>query len=425
MKKNILLLFAFSFCIHSYSQKFDEYFNDSTLRIDYMFSGDAKQQHISIDKLNCSPRWYGKRNKLSEIPVEGNGQITVRDHKSHKTIYKNSFSTLFQEWLSYDEAKTTSKSFQNVFIVPMPKDTVDITVDLRNNRREIMSTFTHQVVPTDILIRKIGFKDRTKYINILQPEDTSNCIHIAYVAEGYKDSEMNTFVDDVNKAVESLFFYEPFKSLKSKFSIVAVESPSIESGTSEPGKGIWKKTALSSHFDTFYSERYLTTLNLEDLHDWLAGIPYEHIIVLVNSPRYGGGGVLNSYNLTTAHNPRTKPVVVHEFGHSFAGLGDEYGYDFELIPMYPKDVEPWEPNLTTLADFHGKWEDMISNKTMIPTPVNEKTKKQVGVFEGGGYAVKGAYRPMFDCRMRTNEYPEFCPVCRRAISRIINFYTGK
>ena len=107
MKKNILLLFAFAFCIHSYSQKFDEYFKDSTLRIDYMFSGNSQQQQISIDKLNCSPRWYGKRNKLSEIPVEGNGQITVRDHKSHKTIYKNSFSTLFQEWLSYDEAKTT------------------------------------------------------------------------------------------------------------------------------------------------------------------------------------------------------------------------------------------------------------------------------------------------------------------------------
>ena len=203
----------------------------------------------------------------------------------------------------------------------MPKDTVDITVDLRNNRREIMSTFTHQVVPTDILIRKIGFKDRTKSINIQQPEDTANCIHIAYVAEGYKESEMNIFVDDVKKAVESLFYYEPFKSLKSKFSIVAVEAPSIESGTSEPGKGIWKKTALSSHFDTFYSERYLTTLNLEDLHDWLAGIPYEHIIVLVNSSRYGGGGVLNSYNLTTAHNSRTKPVVVHEFGHSFAEIG--------------------------------------------------------------------------------------------------------
>lgn len=425
MKKNILLLFAFAFCINSYSQKFDEFFKDSTLRIDYIFSGNTKQQQISVDKLNCSPRWYGKRNRLSEIPVEGNGQITVRDHKSHKVIYKNSFSTLFQEWLSYDEAKTTSRSFQNVFIVPMPKNTADITVDLRNNRREIMTTFTHQVVPTDILIRKIGFKDRTKYINIQQPQDTSNCIHIAYVAEGYKENEMNVFLDDVNKAVESLFFYEPFKSLKSKFSIVAVESPSIDSGTSEPGKGIWKKTALSSHFDTFYSERYLTTLNLEDLHDWLAGIPYEHIIVLVNSSRYGGGGILNSYNLTTAHNPRTKPVVVHEFGHSFAGLGDEYGYDFELIPMYPKDVEPWEPNLTTLADFHGKWEDMISHKTKIPTPVNDQTKKHVGVFEGGGYAVKGVYRPMFDCRMRTNEYPEFCPVCRRAITRLINFYTEK
>lgn len=425
MKKYFFLFIALFCCTSIYAQHFEKYFNDSTLRIDYIFSGNSKSLSISIDKLNCSPRWYGKKNRLAETPVEGNGQITVRDHKTRQVIYKNSFSTLFQEWLSYDEAKTTSKSFQNVFVVPMPKDTVDITVDLRNNRREIMTTFTHQVVPTDILIRKIGFKDRTDYVNIQQAKDTAKCIHIAYVAEGYQKNEMNIFIDDVKKAVESLFFYEPFKSMRDRFNIVAVESPSTDSGTSEPGKGIWKKTALSSHFDTFYSERYLTTLNLEDLHDWLAGIPYEHIIVLVNSPRYGGGGVLNSYNLTTAHNPHTKPVVVHEFGHSFAGLGDEYGYDFELIPMYPKDIEPWEPNLTTLADFHGKWEDMISKGTKIPTPVNDKTKKHVGVFEGGGYAVKGVYRPMYDCRMRTNEYPEFCPVCQRAISNLIKFYTDK
>ena len=87
-----------------------------------------------------------------------------------------------------------------------------------------------------------------------------------------------------------------------------------------------------------------------------------------------------------------KPVVVHEFGHSFAGLADEYAYEQEQIPMYPHDVEPWEKNITTLADFHGKWENMIDKKTKIPTPLSKKEKEavsKVGVFEGAWIQLEG------------------------------------
>ena len=207
--------------------------------------------------------------------------------------------------------------------------------------------------------------------------------------------------------MEALFQHEPFKKLKERFQIIAVKSPSKDSGTSIPGKGIWKNTALGSHFNTFYSDRYLTTLNLKRLHDWLAGTPYEHIIVLVNTDNYGGGGILNSYNLSMTHHPSFKPVVVHEFGHSFAGLADEYAYEQEQIPMYPADIEPWEPNITTLKDFDSKW----------------KSLKGAGLFEGAGYSLKGVYRAYQDCRMRTNEHPVFCPVCQQAIERLIRFYT--
>ena len=407
------------------AQRFNDYFTDKTLRIDYTFAGDAHHQDIYLDELCSSPRWYGKRQRLAELPVEGNGQITVRDHHTKEVIYRNSFSTLFQEWLSYDEVKTTKKSVQNVFLVPMPKDTADITIDIRNNRRQVIASLTHTVIPSDILIRHIGEKDVTPYQTIQRAADTTRCIHIAYIAEGYKKEEMPTFINDVQTAVEALFEHEPFKRMRDRFNIVAVEAPSEESGTSEPGKGIWKNTALHSHFDTFYSERYLTTLNLKEMHDWLAGIPYEHIIVLVNTDKYGGGGILNSYNLSTIHNKHSKPVVVHEFGHSFAGLADEYAYENEAIPMYPHDIEPWEPNITTLKNFHGKWEDMISKGTPIPTPLPRKAKdmNRIGVYEGAGYSLKGVYRALPDCRMRTNEHPAFCPVCQRAIKRLIDFYT--
>lgn len=402
---------------------FDQYFEDKTLRIDYTFSGDFTQQDIYVDKLNVIPRWYGKRHHLAEVPVEGNGQIIVRDHRTQQVIYKNSFSTLFQEWLSYDEAKQIRKSFENVFLVPMPKDTADITVNLMNNRREVMTTLTHQVVPTDILIRHIGERHITPYETLQQAADTNRCIHIAYIAEGYQEQEMPTFLEDAHAAMDALFAHEPFKSMRNRFQITAVKAPSKESGTSEPAKGIWKNTALHSHFDTFYSDRYLTTLNLKELHDWLAGTPYEHIIVLVNTDKYGGGGILNSYNLSMTHHEQFRPVVVHEFGHSFAGLGDEYAYENEAIPMYPHDVEPWEPNLTTLKDFHGKWEDMIDKKTPVPTPATKKNEKKVGVYEGAGYSLNGVYRGMQDCRMRTNQNPEFCQVCLRALTRLIEFYT--
>lgn len=412
-------------------QDFDRFFEDATLRIDYTFSGNAKQQTIAVDELNRVPRWYGKHRRLADIPVEGSGQITVRDHRSQEVIYKNSFSTLFQEWINYPEAKTVTKSFENVFLVPYPKDTIDVTVDLRNNRREVTASLTHTVVPQDILIRHIGENGVTPYVTLLQAKDTANCIHIAYVAEGYKTEEMSTFLADCDTAMTALFAHEPFKSKKDRFNVIAVESPSKDSGTSSPGRGIWKNTALHSHFDTFYSDRYLTTLHLKDLHNWLAGTPYEHIIVLVNTDEYGGGGILNSYNLSMTHHQAFKPVVVHEFGHSFAGLGDEYAYEFEQLPMYPTDVEPWEPNLTTLVDFNGKWENLIDKGTKIPTaePKNTDTpgadakKWKVGAYEPAGYALHGVYRPFPDCRMRTNYHPEFCPACRQAITRLIDFYT--
>lgn len=417
--RRYLTLFVTGFLLfgmaqRSWAQGFSTYFEDRTLRLDYIFSGNRSQQMIAFDQASISPKWYGKRQHLAELPMEGNGQITVRT-KDGTAIYRNSFSTLFQEWLTYDASINSTQAFENVFLVPFPKDTVSVTVDIRNNRREVTATLTHTIVPSDILIRHIGEKGISPYDTLQAPADTSRCINIAFIAEGYTQEEMPLFLSDAYTATEAIFAHEPFKQYRERFNIVAVKTPSLETGTSEPGNGIWKQTALMSQFDTFYSQRYLTTLHLKRLHDLLAGIPYEHIIVLVNTQHYGGGGILNSYNLAMTRHPLFKPVVVHEFGHSFAGLADEYAYDSEPIPMYPLDVEPWEPNITTLANFHGKWENMIDN--------NKQNGNGVSLYEGAGYSLKGIYRGAEDCRMRTNSNPEFCPVCRQAISKLIEFYT--
>ena len=391
------------------AQRFEDYFEDRTLRLDYTFCGDASHQQIYVDELVSIPRWYGRRHRLAEVPLKGNGDITVRSKADGTVIYRHSFSSLFQEWLSTAESKQTQKSFENVFLVPYPRQPVEITVELRNYHDSVFASMTHAVDPTDILIRKAGERLVTPYITLQQAADTSRCIHVAYVAEGYQQHEMGTFLEDCKIAMEALFSHEPFRQMQDRFNMIAVMSPSAESGVSEPGKGIWRNTALGAHFDTFYSARYLTTLHLKKMNDVLAGTPYEHILVLVNGERYGGGGIYNSYTLTDAHGPSFRPVVVHEFGHSFGGLGDEYPYGDD-DPMYFPDTEPWEPNLTTKCDFNGKWEDLVRDG-------------KAGLIEGGGYLTKGVWRGFENCRMRTNEEPEFCLVCQQALIRLINFYT--
>ena len=409
MKKIFIISLLSAIVTCTSAQGFNDWFEDRTLRLDYTFSGDNSQQQLYLDQLSSLPRWYGRRQHLAELPLQGNGQITVRDQASHQVIYRHSFSSLFQEWLSTDESKHTRKSFENVFLVPYPKKPVDITIELRDYHNRVSAAMTHSVDPTDILIRRTGERLVTPYVTLQQAADTSRCIHVAYVAEGYQQHEMGTFLEDCRAAMESLFRHEPFRQMQDRFNMIAVMSPSAESGTSWPAKGIWKNTVLGSHFDTFYSDRYLTTLHLKKLHDVLAGTPYEHIIILVNTDHYGGGGIYNSYNLTYAHGPQFRPVVVHEFGHSFGGLGDEYPYGDD-DPMYFPDTEPWEPNLTTKHDFSGKWEALVS-------------EGRAGLIEGGGYLSKGVWRGFENCRMRTNEEPEFCLVCRQALTRLIDFYT--
>ena len=425
MKKYILPLMCL-LVVNSmlYAQEFSDYFVDKTLRIDYLFTGNASGQSICLDELSSLPSWAGRKHHLAELPLAGNGQIVMKDAASGTVIYKTSFSSLFQEWLETEEAQTVTKGFENTFLVPYPLRPAEIEITLFDLRRNVRASLKHTVEPNDILIHQKGIERITPHKYLIKSGEEDKCIDIAIMAEGYTTDEMDTFYKDADIAVESLMGHEPFKTMKGRFNIVAVASPSADSGVSVPRLGEWKQTAVSSHFSTFYSDRYLTTSRVRSIHDALAGIPYEHIIILANTDEYGGGGIYNSYTLTTAHHTAFRPVVVHEFGHSFGGLGDEYFYDDDtMTDTYPLDIEPWEQNITTRVDFASKWEDMLPAKTPVPTPVEKAEKYPVGVYEGGGYSVKGIFRPAYNCRMRTNENPDFCPVCQRAIRRIIEFYT--
>ena len=350
------------------------------------------------------------------------------DKATGVVIYRTSFSSLFQEWLGENEAETLSKGYENTFLMPFPKKEALVTVELFNARHEVSASFTHTVRPDDILIKKIGHNNVTEHKYLLKSGSPENCIDVVIMAEGYSREDMQMFYSDAQKACDAIFSHSPFKENKNHFNVVAVGSESIDSGVSIPRENVWKSTAVSSHFDTFYSDRYLTSSNVNDIHDLLAGIPYEHIIILANTDTYGGGGIYNSFTLTTAHHSKFEPVVVHEFGHSFGGLADEYAYTDAPSPLYPYDVEPWEQNITTLVDFESKWSDMLPKGFASPTKItkdNYSSTEALGVYEGAGYSMKGIYRPVPDCRMRTNEAKAFCPVCQRALQRLIDFYTEK
>ena len=445
----------------------DARLSEATLRVDYIFSGTDKECWIAVDELNRLEGWAGRRRRMQDVPLRGNGQVCMTEAASGDTLYRMSFSTLFQEWQATEEATRLSKSFENVFLLPMPAVPVNVTVELYDFHNKVVATMTHPVDPKDILIRpKGGFKedDVLRYAagggSARSPKGTparythysgspADCIDVVILAEGYSASEADVFFADARAATESLFNHEPYASLSDRFNILAVAAASDDSGVSVPREGVWKSTAIGSHFDTFYSDRYLTTLRLKQLHDVLADFPYEHIIILANTDTYGGGGIYNSYTLTTAHHSQFKPVVVHEFGHSFAGLADEYFYDDQYSEMYYPDTEPWEPNITTLADFASKWQDMLPAGTILPNGraiedrpdgrgirrllgrlssrqgrARRRSIEGVGLFEGGGYQSKGVWRGSEDCRMRTNSASAFCPVCQQAIADIIDFYTS-
>ncbi len=392
------------------AQPLPEPLTERTLRVDYVFSGTDKSCSIALDELGCFDGWAGRRVHLDKLALHGNGQIRMHDAQTGRLLYCNSFSTLFQEWQATEEATRVQKSFENVFLLPMPSVPVDVTVVLYDFHRQVAARLTHRVDPSDILIRSLGAQPpHTR--DILRSGSPEECIDVVILPEGYTAAEMETFYKDAAIAVESFMNHQVFSELRNRFNFVAVELPSGESGVSVPRRGAWKDTALGSHFDTFYSNRYLTTLRLKHMHNLLAGLPYEHIIILANTDTYGGGGIFNSYTLTTAHHASFRPVVVHEFGHSFGGLADEYAYDDQYEEQYFPGIEPWEPNITTQADFGAKWQGMMG-------------QGGVGLIEGAGYQTKGVWRATEDCRMRTNGYPDFCPVCAEAIRAMVRFYTG-
>ncbi|KAF0140105.1 MAG: IgA Peptidase M64 superfamily [Stygiobacter sp.] len=419
--KKLLLLLVISFSVISAQINFDDYFVDKTMRLDFFHTGDKTSETISFDKLIEEGIWSGSKKNLLDKLQFGHYMLKVLNPSDKQEIYSRGFSTLYQEWQTTEESKTTIRSMQGSVCFPFPKSKVLVELYRRDRKNIFQKLFEKEVDPASYFIIKEKIKPFT-YFKVHYSGESSNKLDIVFIPEGYNKDEMTKFKDDCTRFAGYLFDYTPFKENKSKINIWGVEAPSAESETDIPGKGIWKQTILNSRFYTFDSERYLMTSDYHTVKDVAANAPYDQIFILVNTPKYGGGAIYNFYSMTSAYDKRANQIFVHEFAHGLAGLADEYGNDNTYQDMYPTDVEPWEPNLTTMVNFESKWKHLIEAGTPIPTPSEEMYKNKIGVFEGGGYVAKGVYRPTFNSIMNSFSSNEFNLVCKEALEKVINFY---
>ncbi|MFZ4521505.1 MAG: M64 family metallopeptidase [Bacteroidales bacterium] len=406
------------------SVAFDDYFLTKTLRVDYLLAGDSKTEIAYFVQMKEEPLWGGPRKNLVDPFGYGTYRYLAYDSTNGKLLFSRGFSTLFQEWKGTDEAKKMKKAWPMTAVMPFPKNTIRFVIEKRSyETNEFEIIFERTINPTDYFISRESIR-RYPVTKIKNSGDPQNHVDVAFLAEGYTSLEMDKFLKDAKRISDYFLTVEPYASNAGSFNFYAVESPSEESGITIPGKDIFVNTNIHSSFYTFDMDRYLTTSDTRSVYDIASNVPYDVIFVLVNSKRYGGGGFYNHYGEGTVDHQLSDIVAIHEFGHEFAGLADEY-YTSEITysDYYNLKFEPWEPNITTNVNFESKWKGMIKPETPVPTPRDPKYKSVTGMFEGGGYLSKGVFSPVMDCRMKSNEAPGFCPACQDAIRKMIRFYT--
>src|SRR6266498_898681 len=453
-----------------------------TMRLDYNHTGNAKQELFSLDRVIIEPLpWPGDLHQTIDTTNLGKYFFEVRDQKTNRVLYSRGFASVYGEWETTDEAEKMLRSFHESLRFPAPESPVVIVLKKRDAKNEFREVWTSVVDPNDIFIDRSKPRAPAALISIQKMGEPADKVDFLILGDGYTRAESKKFESDTRRLIEILFSTSPFKEHRKDFNVWALCPPAEESGISRPSTGVYRDSPLGTTYDTFGSERYVLTFDNRALRKTAQFGPYEFVEILANNRTYGGGGIFNLYSTVAADNSFADYVFVHEFGHHFAGLADEYYTSSVAYAPVTRRLEPWEPNATALlssqpgifgalGDLRAalKWKDLVSTDTPIPTPWNkeafenysreiqkrltqlrkekrpesemealfseelkfeqalfakEKYVGHVGAFEGAIYESKGYYRPEIDCIMftRTNH---FCTVCRHAIERIIKLYSA-
>jgi hypothetical protein len=451
------------------SVPFAVYFEDKTMRLDYFHSGNSDQEHFAVDRIVSDGKWAGSKTLLNDDLNLGLYRFEIFAKENDVLLFSEGFASVFGEWQTTGEAKKEWGVFHESIRFPWPKKPVKVVIKKRDNLNRFAALWNTEIDPGSRRVNPEDLMQANNIFTVMENGPTEKKVDIVVLGDGYSKEEMGKFRGDTQRLIDAMFSVEPYKSRKADFNVRAVETPAPVSGVSRPHFGVFKRTPLSVHYSSFDSERYALTYDNRTVRDIASAVPYESMIILINERTYGGGGIYGLYASLAADNAFSDYLIIHEFGHHFAGLADEYytsQVSYELDEKIA--VEPWEPNVTALLDKDNlKWQDLVKPGTPIPTPWEKgafdaysisiqkerqrlretRAKEEVmealfqkekekeiemfskmkyagaaGAFEGAAYFSKGMYRSAINCIMFTRDLT-FCPVCQRSISRVIDRFT--
>jgi hypothetical protein len=462
------LILACVFAFPAFAAQFDELFLDKTMRVDYFHTSTPKGHEIlALDRVVSDGPWPGSRTRLIDTSNLGKYYFEVIDRETNQPLYSRGFASVYGEWETTPEAKERAATFSESLRFPWPKKPVQIRLHKRDAQFAFQQIWSTVVDPNSRFVNPADVKPAGRVWSYLDSGPASQKVDLLVIGEGYTEAEMPKLKKDVDRLVGKLFATEPFKSRKSDFNVRVLELPATSSGVHRPRTNDHRRSVTGVQYNIFDSERYVLTLDNRALRDAAASAPYEFIEILVNEKQYGGGGIFNDQATSAVDTGFAEYVFVHEFGHHFAGLGDEYyTSDVAYATGGAEHPEPWEPNITANG-AKPKWMEMVTPGTPLPTPWRkeefeahqreytaerrklrganvpesqmdelfrraliwdtaflsaEKYANRVGAFEGASYEAKGLYRPEVDCIMFTRDEVGFCDVCTRAIHRMIDMY---
>lgn len=440
-----------------------------TMRLDYFHTGDASHEVFSVDRVVIEPLdWPGNPAKGLDGTNLGKYFFEVIDRGTNRTVYSRGFASVYGEWETTGEAKRVHRTFHESVRFPVPRSPVQVVIKKRNAQNAFREVWSTLVDPTDMFVDTSVPPSPGEVIEILKNGPSSTKVDFLMMGDGYTESERPKCESDARRLVGLFFEEEPFKSRREDFNVWLICPPAPQTGVSRPSQGIHKDSPVGTTYDFFGSERYLMTLDNRAFRETASFAPYEFVEILVNSRTYGGGGIFNLYATVAVDNLWAPYVFIHEFGHHFAGLADEYYTSSVAYESEPVRTEPWEANATALLDPGKlKWGHLTSSTTPIPTPWEKEKfeahareiasrrqqireqglpeekmealfKEQsqwemdllgqgqyssaVGAFEGAMYEAQGYYRPQADCIMFSRNEVPFCAVCSEALERVIDLY---
>jgi hypothetical protein len=450
---------------------FEQLFTGRTLRFDFYHSGTAAEEHISLDRLRLEGPWPGSRTQLIDDTNLGKYLFEVVDSRTNHPIYSRGFASIYGEWETIGEARRGNwRTFHESQRFPEPRLAVQLVLKKRQDDGTFREIFATRVDPSDRFVDRSPLPAAAEPWVLQRSGEPARKVDILVLGDGYRADELEKYRGDVERLVGALFETEPFRSRRDDFNVWGLDTPSRDSGISNPRRGEWLRTPLGLSFNAFDSERYVLAFDNRAIREIAAHAPYDALMIIGNTRKYGGGGIFNLYATVASDTAPAEYVFVHEFGHSFVGLADEYyTSDVSYEEFTPVGTEPWEPNVTALLDPGAlKWAASVEESTPLPTPWNqdvydeiayeyqekraalraadapeedvealfaevkaiskpmlerERWFGQVGAFEGAGYRAKGLYRPEIDCIMFTRNPTSFCRVCSAAIERVIDLYS--